>query len=275
MVETVLADALGDLAGAADLSPEARHRLAAFDRERRHLADLARRLPVLDLVEAILARTGLWQAVGAVGRQNLLRFLDLAERFRPVEGDPGLAAFVEYLHLLDDSEEDVAEAHLGDADAVRVMTIHQAKGLEFPTVYVPGMAGAKGPSRIFPDGRPGENALGNSSALPWWLREDDEGFPPIATARMDDIEDVIRRRKLDEEWRLLYVACTRAQRRLVCSGRPLVPGRGRAPGTVGLLRLRGRPDRHRPRVVPPRAGHRRPRGGGQGAVPGRGRPPVP
>ena len=58
-------------------------------------------------------------------------------------------------------------------------------------------------------------------------------------------------------------------------GRPLVPGGGRAPGTVGLLRLRGRPDRHRPRVVPPRAGHRRPRGGGQGAVPGRGRPPVP
>ena len=208
----------------ADLSPEARDRLAAFDRERRALADQARRMPVLDLVEAILERTGLWQAVGPVGRENLLRFLDLAERFRPVEGDPGLAAFVEYLHLLDESEEDLAEAHLSDADAVKVMTIHQAKGLEFPTVYVPGLAGARGPSRIFPDGRPGENALGNSSALPWWLREDDEGFPPIATARMVDIDEVIRRRKLDEEWRLLYVACTRAQRRLVCSAAHWYPG---------------------------------------------------
>ncbi len=224
VVETILADALAGVADAPGLSDEARDRLAAFDVERRHLADQARRLPVLGLVEAILARTGLWQAAGTLGRQNLLRFLDLAERFQPVEGDPGLAAFVEYLHLLDESEEDLAEAHLGDADAVRVMTIHQAKGLEFATVYVPGLAGARGPSRIFPDGRPGENALGNSSALPWWLREDDEGFPPIATARMSDIEEVIRRRKLDEEWRLLYVACTRAQRRLVCSAAHWYPG---------------------------------------------------
>ncbi|MEA2972618.1 MAG: ATP-dependent helicase UvrD/PcrA [Actinomycetota bacterium] len=257
-VETVLADALGDLSGAVDLSPEARDRLEAFDREHRHLADLARRLSVLDLVEAILARTGLWQAVGAVGRQNLLRFLDLAERFRPVEGDPGLAAFVEYLHLLDDSEEDVAEAHLGDADAVRVMTIHQAKGLEFATVYVPGMAGARGPSRIFPDGRPGENALGNSSALPWWLREDDEGFPPITTARMADIDDVIRRRKLDEEWRLLYVACTRAQRRLVCSAAHWYPGAAEPQGPSAFYDfVAGQTDivsewfRHEPATVDP------------------------
>ena len=230
VVESVLADALLGLGRASGpvrvegLSDEAHDRLAAFDRERRHLADQARRLPVLGLVEAILARTGLWQAAGPLGRQNLLRFLDLAERFRPVEGDPGLAAFVEYLHLLDESEEDLAEAHLGDTDAVRVMTIHQAKGLEFDTVYVPGLAGARGSSRIFPDGRPGENALGNSSALPWWLREDDEGFPPVATARMADIEEVIRRRKLDEEWRLLYVACTRARKRLVCSAAHWYPG---------------------------------------------------
>ena len=226
VVEAVLADALADLdgVGLAGLSPEAHDRLTAFDRERRHLGAQARSLPVLALVEAILAHTGLWQAAGPLGRQNLLRFLDLAERFQPVEGDPGLAAFVEYLHLLDESEEDLAEAHLGDTDAVRVMTIHQAKGLEFATVYVPGLAGARGSSRIFPDGRPGENALGNSSALPWWLREDDEGFPPVATARAADIEDVIRRRKLDEEWRLLYVACTRARLRLVCSAAHWYPG---------------------------------------------------
>ena len=49
-------------------------------------------------------------------------------------------------------------------------------------------------------------------------------FPPVATARMADIDDVIRRRKLDEEWRLLYVACTRAQRRLVCSAAHWYPG---------------------------------------------------
>ncbi|MEA2704473.1 MAG: ATP-dependent helicase UvrD/PcrA, partial [Actinomycetota bacterium] len=205
-----LIDALCDLDesgwGAGDVSSEAQDRLHRFDVERRALGKLAARLPVVDLAEAILARTDLWPAAGSLGRENLLRLLDLAARFKPVEGDPGLAAFVEYLHLLDDADEDLAEAHLSDTDAVRVMTIHQAKGLEFPSVYVPGLAG-RGSSKIFPDGRPGENAVSNSSALPWWLREDDEGIPSWRTARMVDIDDAIRRRKLDEEWRLLYVAC--------------------------------------------------------------------
>ncbi len=215
-----LIDALCDLDESgwsnSEMSFEAQERLHRFEAERRALGKLAARLPVVDLAEAVLERTDLWPAAGPLGRENLLRLLDLAERFQPVEGDPGLAAFVEYLQLLDESEEDLAEAHLSDTDAVRVMTIHQAKGLEFPAVYVPGLAG-KGSSKIFPDGRPGENAVSNSSALPWWLREDDEGIPSWRTARMADIDEAIRRRKLDEEWRLLYVACTRAQQRLVCS----------------------------------------------------------
>jgi hypothetical protein len=43
---------------------------------------------------------------------------------------PGLGALVDYLHLLDESEEESAESHLGDRAAVSVMTIPQAKGLE-------------------------------------------------------------------------------------------------------------------------------------------------
>jgi DNA helicase-2/ATP-dependent DNA helicase PcrA len=212
----VLSDALAQLDEVGDLSAAARARLDAFWIERRELATAALRLPVLDLAEAIVDRTGLWKAAGERGRENLLRFLDLTERFTPIEGDPGLPAFLEYLQLLDETEEDVAEAHPSDRDAVKVMTIHQAKGLEFPVVFVPGLAGSKS-SKIFPDGRSGENALSNSSSLPWWLRED-EGIPsPWAVARRADIDDVIKQRKQDEEWRLLYVACTRAERRLVCS----------------------------------------------------------
>ncbi|MDP1805392.1 MAG: PD-(D/E)XK nuclease family protein, partial [Acidimicrobiales bacterium] len=87
---------------------------------------------------------------------------------------------------------------------------------------VPGLAG-KGSSKIFPDGRSGENALTNGAALPWWLREDD-GIPPWPESKQKDIEEVIKRRRLDEEWRLLYVACTRAKRRLVCSAAHWYPG---------------------------------------------------
>lgn len=80
---------------------------------------------------------------------------------------------------------------------------------------MPGLAG-RGASRIFPDVRAGEDALTNSAALPWWLREDD-GIPVWPGSTQKAVEDVIRRRRLDEEWRLLYVACTQAKRRLVCS----------------------------------------------------------
>ena len=223
----VLADALDDLDAVTDLSAAARGRLATFCRERRCLSALAARLSVLDLAEAVTQRTGLWESAGPRGRENLLRFFDLAARFAPVEGDPGLLAFVEYLQLLDQSEEELAEAHLSDVDAVRVMTIHQAKGLEFPHVWVPGLAGGSGRGwGIFPDSRAGDNPLGQASALPWWIRPDDEGMPDWRDKANTEagIDAEVRRRREDEEWRLLYVACTRAQRRLVCSTAHWYPG---------------------------------------------------
>ncbi|HVL27163.1 MAG TPA: ATP-dependent DNA helicase, partial [Acidimicrobiales bacterium] len=224
-----VADSVDDLESVPDLSPAARARLADYRRERAELAELARRVPLLDLAETIVLHTGLWHAAGDQGRENVLRFLDLAARFRPIEGDPGLTAFVEYLQLLGESEEDVAEAHSPEADSVRVMTVHQAKGLEFPVVYVPGLAG-RGSSRIFPDDRAHENALSNASALPWWLRADDEGIPAPSLATQKEINDAIRKRRRDEEWRLLYVACTRARRHLVCSAAHWYPGASQPQG---------------------------------------------
>ena len=221
-----LADALEDLDAVTDLSMSARSRLAGFCRERHELSAAAARLSVLDLAEAITRRTGLWDSAGARGRENLLRFFDLASRFAPVHGDPGLPAFVEYVHLLDETEEDLAEAHLSDADSVRVMTVHQAKGLEFANVWVPGLAGGHGRGwGIFPDSRLGDNPLTTAAVLPWWVRPDDEGLPHWRTAeKTTELEAPIRQRREEEEWRLFYVACTRAQRRLTCSTAQWYPG---------------------------------------------------
>ena len=205
----------GDLSALEDVSPEARRRLARFVEQRGALGQATTRLPVLDVAETIIGRTGLWVTAGKHGRENLLRFLDVAERFRPVEGNAALADFVEYVQLLDEAEEDLAEAHLSgdDADAVRVMTIHQAKGLEFPSVWVPGLT-----IGVFPDRRGGENPLSAQNALPWWLTANEAGLPSISTAAtMKEIDDAVRTRHRDEEWRLLYVACTRAERRLTLS----------------------------------------------------------
>lgn len=212
-----LIEAVADFRHVADLSDDGRSRLDSFCRQHREMARLAGSQPLAAVAETIVRETGLWAATNALGRENLLRFLEIVSRFDPVEAEPGLAAFVEYLQLLAAAEDDLPEAHDSGTDAVQLMTIHQAKGLEFPVVYVPGLAGSKGASRIFPDSRNGENALSNSSALPWWLRED-EGIPlPADVSSQAQIDDLIKARRTEEEWRLLYVACTRAQRHLVCS----------------------------------------------------------
>jgi DNA helicase II / ATP-dependent DNA helicase PcrA len=224
-VEMQLADAVAEADRVPDLSDEARSRLERFRDEWRDLVAVAKRLAVVDLAETIIDRTGLWAAAGDRGGENLLRFLDLAAEFEPVDGDPGLVAFVEYIHLLDESEEDLAEAYTSGRDAVRVMTIHQAKGLEFPNVWIPGLAGSSGRWGIFPDSRGGENPVGQQAALPWWVRTDRAGMPDWrSVGALKEIDDEVRRRSREEEWRLFYVACTRAQHRLVCSTAQWYPG---------------------------------------------------
>ena len=87
----VLADALAAVDVVADLSDGRAIGCARSTRSGAGARAAAGRLPVLDLAETVILRTGLWQAAGRKGRENLLRFLDLAGRFAPIEGDPGLA----------------------------------------------------------------------------------------------------------------------------------------------------------------------------------------
>ena len=102
------------------------------------------------------------------------------------EGQRGPADFLRYLRTLREGGERIAVAvpALG-ADVVRVMTIHAAKGLEFPCVYVPGVQ-----EGIFP----ARKQYGSIPALPALARDGDE---------------------MAEERYLLYVAMTRARDRLV------------------------------------------------------------
>ena len=108
----------------------------------------------------------------AEGRiENLMELVSAAREYEQRNPEPSLGGFVDQLSLLSDVDE---EAGARDA-RVLMMTMHSAKGLEFPVVVIAGL---------------------------------EEGLFPHSRSAEDDAE-------LEEERRLCYVGITRAQRRLV------------------------------------------------------------
>jgi DNA helicase II / ATP-dependent DNA helicase PcrA len=196
-----------------DLSPEAVGRLTRFVEERNVLRVAAAELPLVELMETILTYTGLWQAVdGDLPAENLSRFLHVGERFQPLQGGRGLQEFLNWLTVMEDSETDLSEAVQSGADAVQVMTIHQAKGLEFDHVIIPGLSGSK-TSQLFPDTSRTDFPPTQGAGLPHWLRTDNDGQtkPSRLKKELDAARAAAKQRQLDEEWRLFYVAVTRAR----------------------------------------------------------------
>ncbi|HEV3462969.1 MAG TPA: PD-(D/E)XK nuclease family protein, partial [Actinomycetota bacterium] len=205
------------------LDEEARNRLDAFCEELRELRAAARG-PLLDLVQTILERTGVWAELEAsrdrratTARQNLATFLDRVAAFAPVQGDPSLAAFLVYLDAVEDASEPVEAVQPAPADSVKLMTVHMAKGLEFPMVAVVGLSagtGKDGSPRygIFPDARVADPR--RAQGFPYELRED-AGHLPRFTGNAKAFRGELEQRALEDERRLFYVAITRARQLLV------------------------------------------------------------
>src|SRR5439155_17055157 len=149
-------EALEHLDETDGLSEPGRERLEGFRGELADLRQEARR-PVGEFLAEVLRRTGILAELDAspdadvatARRRNLAAFLDEVHAFSPVEGELTLRAFLDYVDAVDASErQEWAPVQPSDADSVKVMTIHQAKGLEYDNVFVPGVAG-----EIFPNTR--------------------------------------------------------------------------------------------------------------------------
>lgn len=213
---------LDRLEEASALSAEAARRLAAFRATYRRLLEAAQGLSLVDLCRRILDETGAWPEVEALGdaarlsaRLNLYRFLDLAEGWSPLEGAPSLDAFLDYLDLLgeDRASEELDTARVSGEDAVALLTVHRAKGLEWPVVFLPALA--KG---TFPGGpHTLEDPLTQARFLPYERRLD-AAYLPALPDDPDERKDLVRGRHQDQEWRTAYVAVTRAKHRLVLTG---------------------------------------------------------
>ena len=95
-----------------------------------------------------------------------------------------------------------------DDDAVKVMTIHQAKGLEFDHVFVPGVANGLMPSK-----RIQQNPAERGYSLDFELRGDAEILPAFDGV-LSHFKRDLQAQEIVEERRTMYVALTRARRSL-------------------------------------------------------------
>jgi len=210
--EVIAADAAGDQAAGAALAG-----LAADDRARlaglRALVERERRAAAgLGLAE-LLHRSGYRERAlvgrgAALGLANLRKLLRLAREFEAREGRD-LRGFADRLAAgrLGSSREQ--HAQLAETAAVRLMTVHAAKGLEFPVVCVADLG--HGP----PIGAPVILTDGEQVGLR--LPSLDGGKPGEAFA-YSELRAAQGRAALAEEQRIAYVAMTRARERLILSG---------------------------------------------------------
>ena len=162
------------------------------------LAGQASTLDVRDLFFELMEKTHYLQVLGAGlesseaarATANVSRFAELIADFCETSTDRSLEAYMRHLDLVLLSGEDEAPSPVdGFVDAIQVMTIHQAKGLEFDAVFVPGLV----------EGRLPQTGRSPRFELPQAVLE------PLVRGR----EDVVA-----EERRLLYVAMTRARQHL-------------------------------------------------------------
>jgi ATP-dependent exoDNAse (exonuclease V) beta subunit len=186
----------------------------------------APRRAISQLIERALAASGYREHVLALDRgelrlANVHKLLRLARQFEASEGRD-LRGFLDYVAHQQSAPGGEPDAGVGDGetDAVRLMSVHAAKGLEFPVVCVADLGRAQNTTvpdlLVDPDG--GSADWGGPRGRIGLRLLHLDGADPSPTL---DFEELCRERKraqAEEEERILYVAMTRAQERLLLSG---------------------------------------------------------
>ncbi|MEX2630809.1 MAG: double-strand break repair helicase AddA [Tistlia sp.] len=155
------------------------------------------------------------------GRRRLLARLG-QEAADPIEEFLGLALAYErdhtpslegFLHWVDQGGQEIKRDLEQGQDKVRVMTAHAAKGLQAPIVILPDTLQKPRPRERLLWLEPAAEAGGAAPPLPIWLPRKELGEPVALDAR-----NRLAERQDEEHRRLLYVAMTRAEDRLVVCG---------------------------------------------------------
>ena len=103
-------------------------------------------------------------------------------------------------------------------EGVQILTIHDAKGMEFPFVVVPGIGREFNDEASLGGGKVEFEQIGDQHAVGMKAPDPDDPFEMVDTIARDTIRERRRAEERAEEKRVLYVACTRARDHLLLSG---------------------------------------------------------
>jgi len=157
------------------LTPRAVTAVTSFISVADRLIDLSQRMKVVELIDLVLEESGLRSYIRNSDDlpderwENILELREIAQEFNAEEPPNGLATLLERISLVAD-----VDSYNESEDSMTLITLHQAKGLEFPVVFIVGL---------------------------------EEGLLPHSRSMENEAE-------LEEERRLCYVGITRAQQRL-------------------------------------------------------------
>ncbi|HEY6792647.1 MAG TPA: ATP-dependent DNA helicase [Trebonia sp.] len=220
-----LVEALDDLGEPDAYSPAGYGRLRALAAEMRRLRGQVSR-PLADLIAEVERTLSLDIEVAArpgtgTGRADLDKFTDVAATFAGDQPEPTLGAFLAYLTAAQQEEFGLEAGRVGEADTVKLLTVHAAKGLQWPAVFMPGLAAGE-KSQVFP-AKPRQSTrwTDNPRLIPFSLRGDAADLPRLGGLDADSLAaftTACGARDVSEERRLAYVAATRAAFWLGCSG---------------------------------------------------------
>jgi len=200
---------------AAELTPEDAARAKAFATLLASERAAAPRASLETLIDRGVTRSGydlhlLAQRAGRRRMANVRKLMRLAREFEAEEGRD-LRAFIDYVAERDELGDRQGEAPLEpeDVQAVRLMTVHRAKGLEFPVVCVADLG---------KPGREDRSALQISDDGSIGISLAQLGGGSVASTRLKEIRERQKLADEEEEKRVFYVAATRAERHLILSG---------------------------------------------------------
>ncbi|WP_261805597.1 helicase-exonuclease AddAB subunit AddA [Lapidilactobacillus luobeiensis] len=174
---------------------------------------------IAELIWTIYQKTGYLDYVGGMpgGLQRSMNLHALYQRAFAYEQSSfkGLYQFIAFIEQMQTHDQDLAQAQVGDADqdAVRLMTIHGSKGLEFPIVCLYDLD----------HGFNNSDYTKNAIVLDGRLGLGTKYFDPETRIKYPTLIDTFIRRQrqqasISEEMRKLYVALTRAKQKLILVG---------------------------------------------------------